>query len=269
MSQLIPFQFHDHNLRTQLSADGKPWWVAKDVCDILELGNVTRSISRLDEDEVTLMKLVDSLGKTQEMTLVNEPGLYNLILRSRKPMAKEFKRWVTHEVIPSLRTTGTYTLPLAHPKDAPSHLTDTELAQRDLEAWLIMSERLGAPLHIAQIEAVKAIAQTTGVDLKPLLLHAPAQRNIPDDVVMLEPTSLAKYFRYKTGHDMNLVLEQLGWQVRDDGGEWVPTAVGAPHAIRNSWTSKHSTKSGYNYRWNRAAVAAALKHARAMRPQDA
>ena len=140
------------------------------------------------------------------------------------------------------------------------NLLPSEIAHRQLLTWLAMSERLGAPLHIAQIEAVKAIEKTTGVDLKPLLLYAPAQRNIPDEIVMLEPTQLARHLKLKDGHAMNLALEALGWQVRDDGGEWVPTPVGAPHAIRNSWTSRHSSKSGYNYRWSRTAVAAALQH---------
>ena len=142
------------------------------------------------------------------------------------------------------------------------NLLPVEVAHRQLLTWLTMSERLGTPLHIAQIEAVKAIEKTTGVDLKPLLLHAPAQRNIPDEAVMLEPTQLARSLKLKDGHAMNLALEALGWQVRDDGGEWIPTTVGAPHAIRNSWTSKHSNKSGYNLRWNRAAVAEALQHQR-------
>ena len=141
-----------------------------------------------------------------------------------------------------------------------TNLLPVEIAHRQLLMWLEVSKALETPLHIAQIEAVKAIEKTTGVDLKPLLLHAPAQRNIPDEVVMLEPTQLARHLKLKDGHAMNLALETLGWQVRDDGGEWVPTPVGAPHAIRNSWTSRHSSKSGYNFRWNRAAVAAALQH---------
>lgn len=147
----------------------------------------------------------------------------------------------------------------------PIQRTDTdnllpiEIAHRQLLTWLELSKVFEAPLHIAQIEAVKAIEASTGVNLKPLLAHAPAQRNIPDADVMLEPTSLGKALGYKNGHEMNLALETLGWQVRDDGGEWVPTALGKPYAIRNSWVSRHSTKAGYNFRWSRAAVAEALE----------
>lgn len=86
----------------------EPWFVAKDVCGALGLGQVTRAISNLDRDEVTTSKVTDSLGRDQQMNIVSEAGLYSLIMRSRKPEAKAFKRWVTHEVLPSIRKDGGY-----------------------------------------------------------------------------------------------------------------------------------------------------------------
>ena len=85
--------------------DGEPWFVAKDVCDCLEIANSREAITRLDEDELTSVKLTSG-GQMREMKVVNEFGLYNLILSSRKKEAKKFKRWVTHEVLPSIRKTG-------------------------------------------------------------------------------------------------------------------------------------------------------------------
>lgn len=96
--------------------NGNPWFVAKDVCDILELGNSRSSLALLDEDEKDVHSM-DTPGGKQEMTIISEPGLYSLILRSRKPEAKAFKRWVTHEVIPSIRKTGGYLI--AKPDDTP------------------------------------------------------------------------------------------------------------------------------------------------------
>ncbi len=87
--------------------EGQPWFVAKDVCDCLELGNPRTSLALLDEDEKGVHS-VDTLGGLQEMSIISEPGLYSLILRSRKPEAKAFKRWITHEVIPAIRRTGGY-----------------------------------------------------------------------------------------------------------------------------------------------------------------
>ena len=79
-----------------------PWFVAKDVCDCLELTNVSMACQTLDEDEKGINK-VYTLGGSQDMMLISESGLYTLIMRSNKPEAKAFKRWVTHEVLPSIR----------------------------------------------------------------------------------------------------------------------------------------------------------------------
>ncbi len=83
--------------------DGEPWFVAADVCRALDIGNPSQALTRLDSDEATLIS-----NEGREINIVSEPGLYALVLGSRKPEAKAFKRWVTHEVIPSIRRTGGY-----------------------------------------------------------------------------------------------------------------------------------------------------------------
>ena len=87
--------------------DGEPWFVAKDVCTCLEIANVSDACSRLDEDERGIVS-TDTPSGNQEMLIVSEPGLYSLIGSSKKPEAKAFKRWVNHEVLPSIRKTGGY-----------------------------------------------------------------------------------------------------------------------------------------------------------------
>ena len=87
--------------------DGEPWFVAVDVCRALEIVNSRDALTRIDEDEKGVV-LTDTPGGKQEVTTVNEPGLYSLVLGSRKPEAKVFKRWITHEVIPSIRKNGGY-----------------------------------------------------------------------------------------------------------------------------------------------------------------
>lgn len=107
--QVFNFQ-GDQEIRT-ISQDGEYWFVAGDVCQALEIVNVSDAVEKLDEDE----KLVSSLpisGQVRNILLVNESGLYNLIFRSRKAEAQAFRRWVTHEVLPSIRKTGTYTAPI-------------------------------------------------------------------------------------------------------------------------------------------------------------
>jgi prophage antirepressor-like protein len=92
-----------------IAIDGEPWWVARDVLDVLGVKNPTEAMRGLDHDEFSSTEVVDSAGKRQPNTyIINEPGLYSLMLRSRKPQAKAFKRWITHEVIPSIRKHGRY-----------------------------------------------------------------------------------------------------------------------------------------------------------------
>ena len=94
--------------------DGEPWFVAVDVCRVLEIKNSRDAVSRLNDDEKMTVDLSDShsgkRGGAQFMTVVNEPGLYRLIFASRKPEALKFQRWVYHEVLPSIRKTGSYSL---------------------------------------------------------------------------------------------------------------------------------------------------------------
>lgn len=87
-----------------INQDNETWFVAKDVCEILEIKNTSQAVAKLDDDERSIL----NIGRQGNTNVVNEYGLYNLVLSSRKPEAKEFKRWVTHDVIPSIRKTGSY-----------------------------------------------------------------------------------------------------------------------------------------------------------------
>ncbi|ATO38724.1 phage antirepressor Ant [Geobacillus thermodenitrificans] len=100
------FTYGETQVRTIIK-NGEVWFIAKDVCSVLDIKNSRDALGRLDEDEKGVV-LTDTLGGKQQMLCVNEAGLYNLVLRSRKPEAKQFKRWVTHEVLPTIRKTGGY-----------------------------------------------------------------------------------------------------------------------------------------------------------------
>jgi len=94
-----------------LMRDGEPFFKAMDICKILNLENVSRAVAGLNKDDITSSKVVNSVGKTQSVFFVSEQGLYDLIFKSRKKEAKEFQKWVTHEVLPSIRKTGKYSIP--------------------------------------------------------------------------------------------------------------------------------------------------------------
>ena len=104
--ELKIFNYEDNEVRTTVK-DGEVWWVLKDVCDVLGLSNSRKVAERLDDDEKGVT-LSDTLGGTQKITIINEAGLYKVILRSDKPEAKKFMHWVTHEVLPSIRKHGAY-----------------------------------------------------------------------------------------------------------------------------------------------------------------
>lgn len=135
------FEYQGNEVRTLQHGD-EVWWVLKDVCRVLSLSTPHKVAERLEEDERNLIPLIDSMGRTQKNTIVNEPGLYSVILRSDKPEAKTFKRWVTHEVLPSIRKTGAY--------NVGQELTDEEkMAHGLIAANAILQRQLK---HINQLE---------------------------------------------------------------------------------------------------------------------
>ena len=103
--QIIPFNYESKEVRVIQDDNGKPWWVASDVCEVLGLSNTTEALKGLDEDEKSTLRISEG---GPERNIINEPGLYSLIIRSNKPEAKKFKRWITHEVLPAIRKTGKY-----------------------------------------------------------------------------------------------------------------------------------------------------------------
>ncbi len=106
MSSLSVFSFESNEVRT-LGTALEPLFVGLDICKILEISNSRDALERLDEDE-RLMSVITTSGQGREMTVINESGLWSLVLTSRKPQAKRFKKWLTSEVIPAIRKTGTY-----------------------------------------------------------------------------------------------------------------------------------------------------------------
>lgn len=129
-NKIQQFDFRGASLRTLTDEAGEPWFVAKDVCDILGHSNVSMALDRLDDDERSKF----NLGRQGETNIVNEAGLYVLVLGSRKPEAHEFKRWVTHEVLPQIRKTGGY-IPTTDADDDMTILAKAVMiGQRTMEA---------------------------------------------------------------------------------------------------------------------------------------
>lgn len=110
MTDIQIFNYQNNEVRT-VEMNGEPWFVLKDVCEVLGISHITDTAKRMDEDEVGQTEVTDSMGRKQSTYIINESGLYNVILRSDKPEAKPFRKWVTSEVLPSIRKHGAYMTP--------------------------------------------------------------------------------------------------------------------------------------------------------------
>ena len=147
MSEIQIFNYNSVEVRT-IQNDGEPWFVLKDVCNVLHIGNSRDVVARLDQDEKGVGQ-IDTLGGKQEMTIINESGLYNVILRSDKPEAKPFRKWVTSVVLPTISRHGMY----ATPDTVEKMLADPDTA---IKLLTTLKEERAARLALeAQAEADK------------------------------------------------------------------------------------------------------------------
>lgn len=152
---LRTFAYGENTIRV-IDLEGEPWWVLADVCRVLEIRNSRDVPNRLDSDEKGVA-LIDTPGGPQNMTVINEPGLYSVILRSDKPQARDFKRWVTHEVLPAIRKTGQYAPQREHMPTRP--LTTDDYAE---------AAKIVAKCHNSRLPLVLDLLKKAGYDLAPI-----------------------------------------------------------------------------------------------------
>ena len=164
-AHVVPFRFESHEVRT-VTIDNEPWFVAKDVCKVLCLENVTKALLKVPENHKGVNP-IQSPGGTQKMNVVDEPGLYRLILRSDKPQAEPFMEWVTAEVLPSIRKTGAYRQPGAASGKPESLLIVT----REFRAAVRIARAAGLRDSEAVMAADKLTNELTGFSPVALLDH--------------------------------------------------------------------------------------------------
>ncbi|MBS3985636.1 MAG: phage antirepressor KilAC domain-containing protein [Selenomonadales bacterium] len=192
MNELQAFSYEGNEIRT-IQRNGEPWWVLKDVCDVLELSNSRMVADRLDEDEKDV-SIVDTLGGKQELTVISESGLYNVILLSRKPEAKKFKRWVTHEVLPQIRKHGAY-------------VTTSKLEEimNDPDSWIMLLTTLKAERQ------AKEQLQVQAAENKPKVIFADAV-SVSEGTILIG--ELAKILK---GNGVDIGQNRLFERLRQDG----------------------------------------------------
>lgn len=221
MSDLQIFNNPEFGEVRTIVIDGEPWFVAADVCRALDLGNPTRAIDRLDNDERTLIS-IKGASNGKPVNGVNEPGLYSLVLGSRKPEAKAFKRWITHEVIPAIRKHGGYMTP---EKVEEALLNPDVLIQ--LATELKEERNKNKALHDLAVEQDKHIARQNDkiAALEPKGIFADAVSVSKTDILIGDLAKLIK----QNGHDIGQKrlfswLREKGYLIKRKGLDWnMPT----------------------------------------------
>lgn len=183
---------------------------------------------------------INSQNKTQPLFLLNEKAALRIIMKSNSKNADRIQDIIAEGFL-LLRDIVTITQSVVHPREESIMILKTEL-----DAFALFN----VPLHLAQIEAVKTAKDLTGIDHSSKLKLAPAQNNIPDEEIMLEPTELGKLLNI-TAIKMNKLLASVGLQAKIND-QWIATDKAEGYYTRHSWTS--GNKSGYNYKWNKAKV---------------
>lgn len=220
MNAITPFDFEGHAVRVIHDEAGLPWFVARDVCEALGLAKHDTAVERLDHDEKG-SHTMGTLGGDQSLTTVNEAGLYRLILTSRKPEARRFSRWVTHDVLPALRKHGHYTIAGAH--DIASRADVLVSAGRIFNACFRVARRIGMERLRAQDEALAATARETGVDWANIIS---IDRGIDTLPAESQP---------RPDSEVALFLQQ--WKEGELGLEYRPTLTTELFASYRAWCS--------------------------------
>ena len=158
MNNMQVFDFKENAVRVVRGDDGEPWFRASDVCGVLGFSNPWQALeSHVDEDDLQKLEAIDSLGRTQQANFVNESGMYALIFGSTKPDAKAFKRWVTHEVLPSIRKSGYFAVD-----------SDTNTAIKQYLLFLRANKASGLPLTVA-VEQSRQAMRDNGINIDKIL----------------------------------------------------------------------------------------------------
>lgn len=254
LSTLLPFHYKGAQIRVLTDSQGDPWFVAADLLASLALDR--KALERLEDDEKGVSS-IHTPGGDQAMTIVNEPGLYNLVLSSRKPETKRFKRWVTHEVLPTIRRTGSYLVPgvASTPAALPADKQDS------VGALLLIGQAIarvpGVKAGIAMAATLTCIQENTGLSVgtlrrtlpaaeKPICSHRAAWCTSRCDATQLG-RQLGMAARV-----MNQHLAACGLQVRNARDEWELTERCQEWAEALPYC-RHG-HSGYQILWNPAVV---------------
>ena len=228
-----------------LMIDGKPYFVGKDVASALGYTDTKQAVRKHVDEEDKLGRQIDTSGQRREMTLINESGLYSLILSSKLPSAKSFKRWVTAEVLPSIRETGEYKVATAETLIKPSEMVLEIGATRDaIKKVFGVEDAIREGMALAQ--ATDIVTNRYNFDYPDLKKLIPPATH---DVGFLTPKMIGAKMG-KSAQAINAMLRAQGLQYKDNKGNWHLTAAGTKYGEMIPFTNRDTGHSGYYIAFN-------------------
>jgi prophage antirepressor-like protein len=249
MNQLQVFSFENKTVRTQRSENGEALWVAKDVCEILGLGDTNKALKGHPQDETNIVRDVDSQKRGVNLLAVNEAGLYRLIFKSRKEEAERFRKFVFSDVLPSIRNTGSFSL-----NEKASVFPAAEPVFRSLAA---VAEVFGLEKNQALLYANKATKRETGVDFQNVLQ---IELKNHDQERCFTPTELGQRVNM-SAIKFNRELQTLGLQEKRDD-VWCATEIGKTYSVLLDAGKKHSDGTPIQQlKWKEAVLELVQKRA--------
>lgn len=252
MNELKIFNSPEFGQVRTTTLDGEPWFVGKDVATALGYSNPSNAVATHvdDEDKTTYSFQVSGSNYKTKATIINESGLYSLVLSSKLPTAKKFKHWVTSDVLPTIRKTGKY----AVPKITPNPHYRTRMIKTAVKDIGDTADTIAQVFHvkkgIAMTASMQMVGEAYGIDTEPLKKLVPPEAN----PAFLTPTKIAAELKVLTNKGnpnpqrVNSLLKEIGFQ-ESVGGHWHATEEGKKLSEAMPYTAS-SGHSGYQLLWS-------------------
>lgn len=221
------FNYNQKQIRTSVNEKGETLFVASDVCESLSLDNIGQALARIDDQDKDNIIINDAIGRQRKISVINESGLYALIFTSHKEEAKKFKRWVTSEVLPSIRKTGSF---------GESKFNLIPKSVEMLKSIDAAASIFGLTGNQKILSVNRATREITNVDFQQLL-----GIELVNDTqeIQLSPTEIGKELG-SSAKKVNKLLQEKNLQVKDINNNWVPTLQGSKLAVILDVGKKHS-----------------------------
>ena len=249
---IIPFNFEGTAVRV-IDRNGAPWWFHAEVCAVLEIANTGNASARLDEDEKATIQITDSGNLNADRTIINESGLWSLVLTSRKPAAKRFKKWITSEVIPSIRKTGSYSV-IQTPK--PKRIRKPSFAVTFDRCLRVASHLPNVDENQKVLMAARGTYNLTGVN--PLEVMGYASLPAPTQDNYLTPTELGLQVGLSAVRVNRILAEEARLQIAmpgsSSGSKWAMTERGLAYGKMFDTTRKGGKGSQQQLKWKPSVV---------------